>query len=115
MKEKISENYLERCPKRPENIEWTSDEQGMVTLAIHNKGIVNRIAQKLFRKPKISYIHLDEMGSFVWPVMDGRKSIIDIGVLVEARFGEAAKPLYERLAKYFQILESYGFVIWNEQ
>ena len=50
------------------------------------------------------------MGSFVWPIIDGERDIISIGEDVKAHFGEKAEPLYERLAKYFQILESYGFV-----
>lgn len=36
-----------------------------------------------------------------------------IGELVEKQFGDKANPLYERLAKYFQILDSYGFVEWE--
>lgn len=105
---KIQENYLERKPMRA-RLEWTQEE-GIVTLYVENKGVFNRIAQKLFKKPKISYIHLDEMGSFVWPLLDGEKTIIELGELVDEKFGESAYPLYERLAKYFQILESYGFI-----
>ena len=80
------------------------------TLDIDNKGVFNKIAQVLFKRPKVSHIHLDELGSFVWPLLDGEKSIFDIGKAVEEHFGEKAEPLYERLAQYFKILESYGFV-----
>lgn len=111
-KEIIKENYLERIPKRPDKFDFTVDEEGIVTLNIENKGIFNRIAQKLLKKPKISYIHLDKMGSFNWLTMDGVMDITAIGKLVEEKFGEEANPLYERLAKYFQILDSYGFVEW---
>ena len=105
----IQENYLERIPAHPESIKWSTDESGIVTLEIENKGIANKIAQVLFRRPKVSYIHLDENGSFVWPLIDGEKTVLDIAQLVDAHFGEAAKPLYERLVKFFQILESYHF------
>ena len=112
----VSKNYLNGIPLRHPDINWTKDEEGIVTLEIENTGFVNRMAQKLFKKPKISYVHLDEMGSFIWPVMDGEKDITEIGKLVEEKFGETAHPLYERLAKYFQILDSYGFVEWvNEE
>ena len=110
MKAKKSENYLERKPLRKESIGWKTEENGFVTLEIENKGVFNRIAQKLFKKPKISYVHLDEMGSFVWPLIDGERNITDIGVFVKEHFGEKAEPLYERLAKYFKVLESYGFI-----
>ena len=108
----IPENFLERIPKINEQIGWNTDDKGTVTLEIENKGVFNKIAQKLFKKPKISYVHLDENGSFIWTIIDGEKSLIDIGKEVEEHFGEKAHPLYERLAKYFQILESYGFVTW---
>ena len=113
-KEIISANYLEKIPCRPDRIPWVEDENGKVTLHIENRGLVNRLAQKLLRKPKVSYIHLDEMGSFVWPLVDGASSLLAIGEAVEAHFGEKAHPTYERLAKYFQILDSYGFIEWKD-
>ncbi|MBR6616952.1 MAG: PqqD family protein [Oscillospiraceae bacterium] len=109
------ENYLERCPVRPEWIAWSADENGIVTLDIENKGLANRLAQKLLKKPKVSHIHLDEIGSFVWPMIDGQKTIMDMGEPMEEHFGDLAKPTYERLAKFFQILESYGFVEWKTE
>lgn len=111
---KQSENYLERIPLRPEGIQWSADEEGLVTLDIENKGFFNRVAQKIFRRPKISHIHLDKMGSFVWPLLEEKRDITALGVLVKEHFGEEAEPLYERLAKYFQILDSYGFVTWKK-
>ena len=109
----ISQNYLEKIPVRTEGIEWSKDEKGIVTLEIVNKGVFNFIAQKLFKRPKISYVHLDETGSFVWPHIDGEKNIIEIGKLVEVEFGEKANPLYERLATFFRVLESYKFIGWK--
>lgn len=109
----VYKNYLNGIPLRHPDINWTKDEEGIVTLEIENTGFVNRMAQKLFKKPKISYVHLDEMGSFVWPSVDGEKDLIKIGEEVKKHFGEKAEPLYERLAKYFQILESYHFIQWK--
>lgn len=108
----IPENYLERIPARPDSIEWKVSGEGMVTLQIENTGWANRLAQKLFGRPKYSFIHLDEMGSFLWPLLDGQKDITALGVLVEEKFGEEAHPLYERLAQYFRILDSYHFIKW---
>ena len=109
MSKKTNKNYLEFVPQK--NIErFTTDANGVITLEIENKGVFNRVAQKLFKKPKISYIHLDDMGSFVWPLIDGKRNITDIGVFVKEHFGEKAEPLYERLAKNFRVLESYGFI-----
>ena len=108
----ISKNYLKKIPARPDGLGWSKDDEGIVSLEIENKGWANKIAQKLLKKPKITYVHLDTMGSFIWPLMDGEMDIIRIGELVEEHFGEEAHPLYERLARYFQILDSYHFVKW---
>ena len=110
----VSKNYLEKKPMRKNGLEWT-EKDGLVTLNIYNKGVFKKITQVLLKKPKISYVHLDELGSFVWPLLDGEKDIMAIGEAVKERFAEKAEPLYTRLAKYFQILDSYGFVQWNEQ
>lgn len=109
----VGENYLERTPLRADHITWSADDQGIVTLEIENVGWANRLAQKLFHRPKISFVHLDEMGSFIWPLLADDQDIIALGKKVEERFGEAANPLYERLVKYLQILESYHFITWK--
>ena len=61
-KQKLTENYLENRPLRPEGLNWTADGNGAVTLEKENTGLMNRLAQKLLGKPKVSYIHLDELG-----------------------------------------------------
>ena len=106
---KNKDNFLEKKPQRNPDINW-SEKDGQVTLEIENKGIFNRLAQKLLKKPKISYIHLDETGSFIWPLIDGETDIIALGEKLKEHFGDKAEPLYERLSKYIKILESYGFV-----
>ena len=97
----ISENYLEKVPVISLHLKWSQSEDGRVTLEIENTGFFNKVAQKFFRKPEISYVHLDEMGSFVWPLIDGETNILNLANDVKSKFGEAAEPLYERLAKFF--------------
>ena len=108
-----TENYLEKIPQHRAGLAWSQDDKGIVTLEVENKGLANRIAQKLLKKPKISYIHLEEFGSFIWTVIDGKRDIIAIGKLTRERFGEKAEPLYERLSQYIKTLESYRFVELN--
>lgn len=112
-KKNTSENYLDKIPVHQDGLDWNIDENGEVTLEIENKGIFNKIAQAILKKPKVSFIHLDEMGNFIWPLIDGDTSIHQLGVLVKEHFGDKAEPLYERLIKYFQILENYKFISWK--
>lgn len=111
MSKKSTKNMLEFIPKK--NVSFSADENGAVILEIENKGVFNRIAQKLFKKPKITYIHLDEFGSFIWPLIDGQTSIMAMGEKVKEKFGEECEPLYPRLSKFFEILEGYNFIIFK--
>ena len=110
-KNKSGKNYLDKIPFVPESMKWEATDDS-VTLFIKNKGIMNKIAQKLFKKPEVTQIHLDETGSIVWQLIDGKSSVYELGSVLKDKLGEKAEPLYERLAKYFMILESYGFVEW---
>lgn len=104
-KKKVS-NYLEFVPKHNEKYQWNKDEQGMVTVLVENKGVFHHIAQKYFGRPKVSQIHLEEMGSFIWPLIDGERNLIEIGEMVKNHFGEEAEPLYSRLSGYIKMLEN---------
>jgi hypothetical protein len=114
MAKKQTENYLERIPEKSPKFRWTENENGIVTIEIDNKGFFNRLLQLIAKKPKVSYIHLDENGSFVWKQINGERDLIEIGKLVEEHFGEAANPVYERLVKYFAMLESMGFITFRK-
>lgn len=107
---KQSDNYLEFVYRLGEGIIWKV-EDGIVTVDMVNRGLANTIAQKLFKKPRISHIELDAMGSFIFTQIDGIRSVYEIGVLVSEKFGNEAEPLYERLSVYMKRLEQVGFII----
>ncbi len=109
-REALSQNFLEKTPCISPDVKWSSDEEGSVTIEIENKGLMKRITQVLLKKPKISYIHLEKYGSFILPLIDGERNLIEIGKLVEEHFGDECQPLYERLARYFKLLESNKFI-----
>lgn len=113
MKNKAQENFLEKIPSYKQGITWSQSDDGLVTLEMQNKGVANKIAQLLLKKPKVSYIHLEEFGSFVWLSIDSERDIIAIGELVRERFGDKAEPLYERLAQYVKTLQFNGFISIN--
>lgn len=113
MKKKKNINYLDLIPVHKEQIRWSYNDKNEVTLEIDNTGFFNKLAQKFFKKPKTSYVHLDEMGNFVWPLINGERSIESLSILVKEKFGEKAEPLYERLIKYFEILKSYDFIYFK--
>jgi len=75
MGKKKRENFLDYVPKRNKLYQWDLNQKKQVEVAVVNRGLFNRIAQLLFRKPKVSKIELDELGSFIWQAMDGAKTV----------------------------------------
>lgn len=107
-------NFLDYIPLHVETYRWDMDEEKNVTIYVENKGLFNRVAQKLLKKPKVSQIHLEKMGSFIWPLIDGERTIYDIGQKVSENFGEDAEPLYPRLTQYIKNLKDYGFIEYKK-
>ena len=109
---KQKKNYLDFMPKKNPAFCWELDDDGMVVILIENKGIYNRIAQKLLKKPRVSRITLEKFGSFIWRQIDGTRSVYEISGLVSEEFGEEAEPLIERLVKYLRILQNNRFILF---
>lgn len=105
-KAKKDENYLDYIPAVSTKNSWDADAEGNVTIHMVHRGFYAWIAQKVFHRPRVSHIDLDEMGSFIFPLIDGERTVGQIAQLVRERFGADAEPLYERLAKYMQILRN---------
>lgn len=104
----MSTSFMNKKPQIKCSMVWIIDKEGRVTIESKNKGIIKRI----LRKPKISYIHLDEIGSFVWKQMDGKRDVAEIGQKVKENFGESSEPLYERLMQFFGVLKNCKFIEW---
>ena len=112
---KKKENFVDYIPKRNALYEWELNSRNLAEVLVINRGLYNRIAQLLFKKPKISRIELDEMGSFIWQELDGVKTVYEIGTAVKGKFGKKAEPLYERLCEYIRILHNNRFIVYENK
>lgn len=103
-------NYLDFVPVvNPKNT-W-DETDGKVTINMVHRGFYASIAQKVFHKPRVSHIDLDEYGSFIWLQIDGQRTIGQIAEILHERFGKKSEPLYDRLVKYMQILRNNQFIL----
>lgn len=105
---KIEENFLDKKPSQ--KLKSQIDKYGNISLIIEHNGLFDKIAQKILKKPKISYVHMEEIGSHIWSLIDGKRSIEQIAQSIKEKFGEDVEPLYPRLVEYFKQLERYGFI-----
>ena len=63
MKKKDSKNYLDYVPVKNPEVEYETGDDGIVTVYIEWKGFYHRIAQKFFKRPRVSDVKLDGYGA----------------------------------------------------
>ena len=61
---KLAPNYLDTVFIRDPGKHWEKGKKGRAVVDIEHKGFYAGIAQKIFRKPRISHIELDPYGTF---------------------------------------------------
>ena len=113
MKKDNRKNYLDNIPKH--NKKWQLNDKKMVEITVENKGFFNTLAQKIYKKPRYSFIELDTFGSFVWQQIDGKKNIYEIGQILKKEHKKAEDKLYERLSAFFGILEQNKYIVFADE
>lgn len=110
-----SKNLFDMRFARKADMKWrmVKNAEGIevVELALENTGFFNTVAQKFFNRPKVSYIKLDELGSYVWLCLEKKDDLLSISKLVEEKFGEKANPLLPRLGQFIQTMLNYNMVV----
>ncbi|MTK13471.1 MAG: PqqD family protein [Clostridiaceae bacterium] len=87
-------------------LEYEVDKDNIVTILEKQDHKVQNFFRKLkFRIPEYKKITLDENGSYVFLQIDGRKTVKDIGENLEAKYGDKAHPLYERLLLFLNHID----------
>lgn len=97
-------------PLRSESIDWSADGNGFVTITMENSGFFNKALQLLMNKPKRSFIHLDEKGSFFWLKADGSHTLEEIAVGSAERFGEVPEISFAAAERFLKILCGCKFI-----
>ncbi len=82
------ENFLDYIFEINSDLNWTISSSGEVIVEMKNKGFTNMIAQRFFKKPAVSHIHLPGMGSFIFGCIDGKRTVYEIGALLKDEYGE---------------------------
>lgn len=112
MAKKKEKNYLDYVPAISEKNTWDVGEDGVVTIHMVHAGFYDRIAQKFFHRPRVSHIKLEEYGSFIWQLIDGKRTVGEIAQQMKEKYGTKAEPLYDRLVQYMKILRNNDFIYY---
>ena len=100
----MKNNYFDRVPQKNKYYSY-STRTGLVTIYVPHRGPLEKMVRFIFKKPDMSTISLDELGSYVWRMIDGKNTVYDIARRVESYYGEEAYPIYDRLVVYINHLK----------
>jgi len=105
-------NLLDVIPQRTRGSR--DEENGTVTVLIprFGAGRVGSVLERLLRSAPIT-LHLDEMGTAVWRLCDGRRSVYEIGDCLKTEFGDRIDPVYERLGAFLHQMRRAGIIEWR--
>lgn len=105
------DNFLLFVPHQ-KHAEWI-EKKGHVLLIFRHDHPIQKAANWLVKKPNVSDLKLDELGSTVWKAIDGKRNIYEIGEVVRAKFGDNCEPLYERLIMFVRYLNRRGWIYFE--
>lgn len=102
-------NLLELMPVR--TVDWIKDEEGKIILLKpkYKSPFLKKHLLPRMKKPNFK-VNLDEIGSYLWILIDGEKNVDQIAHLFKKQFGERVEPLYDRLSKFLMNLEKNHFI-----
>lgn len=102
-------NLLELIPVR--TIEWSQEPEGKIILLKpkYSSPFLKKLLLPRLKNPNFK-INLDEIGSYLWLLIDGEKTVEQIAQLFKIRFGERVEPLHDRLSQFLMNLEKNRFI-----
>lgn len=110
-KVKKEDNFLLYVPRKKHD-NWEI-RHNAVYLIFHHEKPVEKFMRWLAKKPTVSDVELDEIGSAVWLLIDGERSVHDISQELLEKFGEGCQPVYDRLIMYLRYLNRKGWIAYD--
>ena len=111
-KHKSAKNLLTLIPIR--TCKWSRQKKNPKLIRILKPRFDTRFGKKFGKRFNIKStynVNLDEYGTAVWWLMDGKQTVREIGEILMTQFGDSVEPLYPRLAAFLRILESNNLII----
>ena len=101
-KKKKKIDFAKLKPLRQREFETLENGNVSVSQPRFFNSFLKKYADKFLKKPDVK-VKLDEKGSLVWNMCDGKNTIADIALEFEKKFNDG--PVYERLQEFILYLE----------
>ncbi|HSG27954.1 MAG TPA: PqqD family protein [Candidatus Krumholzibacterium sp.] len=105
-------NLIKLVPERIIGFEIHDDS----SVTILKPRFTGKLAKRFIEpraRVKTFKVDLDEIGSAVWALCDGKRNVGEIGREMKEKFGDAIEPCFDRLAIFFAHLEASEFIRYS--
>ncbi len=105
------EAVLRLRPVRNAAIEWETNEDGEALLRVPSrKDRVGKFASLLLKMPETRAVQLDEVGTFVWGLCDGRQTVDGIVKQTCKQYKMNRREVEVSVTTYLQMLSERNFI-----
>ena len=113
METKQPRNLYDLVPRQRRKFEERADGNVDVLLPRYGENAAGRLLRWVFNNKPVR-VQLDDVGTTVWYLCDGRRSVHEIARSLEGRFGDRLEPLHERLGQFLQQMHKAELIEWAE-
>jgi hypothetical protein len=98
-------------PLRNEAIEWETNDKGEALLKVpRREGRKSKLLGLWFRIPEVRKVELDEVGSFVWTLCDGKNTVESIVKQTSRQYKLNRREVEISVTTYLQMLAERNFI-----
>jgi hypothetical protein len=113
-RDRKGKNLLDFIPVR--DCKWTRQKDRPELVRLLKPRFDTKLGERIGKKMKLKKtfnINLDEYGTAVWRLCDGKLTVREVGEALKIQFGEEIEPLYQRLAGFLVLLEGQESIIFK--
>ena len=99
-------------PTRNPDLEWEVDEEGAVTATLKRAhDLRNRIVGSVLMLPESRQLKLDEVGTFVWELCDGKHTVADLVDAMVEKYKLGRREVELSLTEFLRMLAKRGMIV----
>jgi hypothetical protein len=102
-------NLYDLVPARTCDHRERDDGTVDVVMPRYGGGALGRFLGGFVRNRSV-HVHLDDIGTGVWRLCDGRHTVHEIGESLHRQFGERIDPVYDRLELFLRQMKKSGMI-----
>jgi len=106
---KKGQNFLDMIPSVSEKVRLTENE-GLVTISFDRDSWIDKIFLFIFNRPQTINVELDETGTKVINLIDGKRTIHEISEELKNSFDEGFEQHIQRTTMFISTLYKNKFV-----